>query len=336
MDVLYQCSDKYAPYCGISVTSLFENNKNAENINVFILDDCISEINKSKFKLLEEKYKRNICFISTEPIVEKLKQLGIPSYRGSYTTYLKMFAEEYIPDYVERLLYIDSDTIVNGNLEELFAINMFDKPLAMAYDSLVTSYKETVGIKNESAYYNAGVILFNISNWKKQLRSNQIVNHTTNKRAHYAAADQDLINVVIGKDILPISAKYNFEPAYQMFSIDKYLKVFNNPVFYTEEQLIEAKKDVRIYHFFRVMGEFPWHKNNLHPFNDVFDKYLHISPWYDYEKALSNSPMIFKCEKVAYKVLPEGLFIRLFRLSHELFMRKSNKLSLSSKTSKIM
>ena len=37
MNVLYQFNEKYAPYAGVSITSLFENNKNADEICVYIL-----------------------------------------------------------------------------------------------------------------------------------------------------------------------------------------------------------------------------------------------------------------------------------------------------------
>ena len=86
----------------------------------------------------------------------------------------------------------------------------------------------------------------------------------------------------------------------------------------------KAKGDEKIIHFFRVMGEFPWHKDNMHPFNDLFDKYLSISPWADYEKESSGIAWVFNAEKLLYKYLPESLFIRLFHLSHIYFMKKSN------------
>lgn len=336
MDILYQCNDKYAPYCGVSVTSLFENNKDADNITVYILDDEISETNKEKFRILAKQYNRTIVFLETESIIKSIDSYGIPTYRGSHTANLKMFINEYIPDSVERLLYIDSDTVVGGSLSELFQTAMEGKPIGMSYDSLVTGYKKSLGILEDEPYYNSGVLLFDVNLWKEQKRSEQIIRHTQEVRAHYASPDQDLINVVIGKDILPISAKYNYEPAYEMFSLNNYYKTFKNPCFYSVEELNKAKSDVRIYHFFRVMGEFPWHKGNMHPFNNLFDKYMYISPWNDYIKQPSNAPLIFKCEKIAYRVLPECIFIKLFRLSHEMFMKKSNKLSLNNENSKLM
>lgn len=336
MDILYQCNDKYAPYCGVSVTSLFENNKDAGNIRVFILDDGIADENKQKFFLLEEQYGRTVEFVETAPLIEKIKALGIPPYRGSYTTNFKMFVSEFIPDSVSKVLYIDSDTVVTGSLSDVFALDLGDKPIGMVMDSLVGSYRRLVGLKGDDRYFNAGVLFFNMAMWKKQRRTERIVEHTKTVRAHYPAPDQDLINITVRGNIYCLPARYNLQPALVMFRLGTYFKVFRNPMYYSSEEIEAAKADPRIVHFFRVLGEFPWHKDNLHPFNALFDQYLAISPWKDYIKQPSGVSVIFAIEKILYKILPDFLFAVIFNLSHEYFMKKSNALSLKRQNNKLM
>ncbi len=335
VNILYQCNDKYAPYCGVSITSLFVNNKDADVIRVFILDDEIKEENKVKFDALVKKYGREINFIPTSDLVEKMKKLGIAPYRGSYTANFKMFISEFIPDDADKLLYIDSDTIVDGNLGELFSLDLKGKPIGMCMDSVVGAYKTCIGLNAEDKYYNSGVLLFDVNEWKAQQRSEKIVEHTKTVRAHYPAPDQDLINLTVKEDIVLLPIKYNMEPAVYMFKLKNYLKTFNHP-YYSKKEIEDGKKDVAIYHFFRVMGEFPWHRNNMHPFNDLFDKYLAISPWSDYVKEDSGISAVFKIEKLLYKFLPERIFIWLFKMSHEFFMKKSNKMSLENETNTLM
>lgn len=336
MNILYQCNDNYAPYCGVSITSLFENNKHIENISVFILSDDMSHENQSKFMLLAEEYGREIMIVDSNPLNKKLEQLGIPMYRGSYSTNFKLFAYELLDCKIERLLYIDSDTVVVGDISELFEINLNNCPVAMAQDSLVINHKEDIGLNKQNPYYNAGVILFDMCEWKKQQCSDKIIEHVKTVRAHYPAPDQDLLNVVFKNRIFQLLPEYNMEPAYYMFSFKNYYKTFKNPCFYSRDILEREKNNPKIIHFFRVMGEFPWHKNNMHPFNDLFDKYLAISPWFDYEKKDSNISWVFRIEKMLYKALPECIFIRLFHLSHIYFMKKSDKLSLKNKNNKYM
>ena len=44
-NVVYVANDNYAVLAGVSMISLFENNKNVKNLSVYILSDCISDIN---------------------------------------------------------------------------------------------------------------------------------------------------------------------------------------------------------------------------------------------------------------------------------------------------
>ena len=48
-NILCATDDNYVPYCGIMLTSLFENNKEAD-INVYILTENLNDINKEKIK----------------------------------------------------------------------------------------------------------------------------------------------------------------------------------------------------------------------------------------------------------------------------------------------
>ncbi|MBR1842185.1 MAG: hypothetical protein IJ788_02800 [Oscillospiraceae bacterium] len=69
LNILYACDDNYAPYTGISMTSLFENNKAQDVITVYCAGMQVSENNISKMKALAEQYGRNIVFLDTEKAI---------------------------------------------------------------------------------------------------------------------------------------------------------------------------------------------------------------------------------------------------------------------------
>ena len=55
MNIVYSASDLYSSLAGISLTSIFENNKWADEINVFIMDNGIGIENKDKLYSLAKK-----------------------------------------------------------------------------------------------------------------------------------------------------------------------------------------------------------------------------------------------------------------------------------------
>ena len=58
MNVLYTCDDNYVWIMGISVISLFENNRHIRDLSVILLGECISDYNKSVLENIANKYKR--------------------------------------------------------------------------------------------------------------------------------------------------------------------------------------------------------------------------------------------------------------------------------------
>ncbi len=336
MDILYQFNDKYAPYAGISITSLFENNKDADEITVWVLGEGLSGDSVDRFDRLKDKYSRKINYIDASSLVDKIKDMGMPSYRGSYAANIRMFISKLFPEDVKRVLYLDADTIVMSDITELYDSDLKGNTLGMVYDSLGEKHKGEIGLRDDEGYYNSGVILFDVDKWRGRDYTGKIIDHVKNVRAQYPSPDQDLINVVCRGDIFTLSAKYNFQPFHKAYSVRDYYRNYAHTLYYTEEELVEAVADTKIIHFFRFIGEFPWNKGNVHPFNDVFDEYMKISLWNDYVKKPADLGFAIRCEKVLYKLLPRSLFLAIFRIGHRIFYLRSNKMSEKNKINKTM
>lgn len=336
MNILYQFNEKYAPYAGVSITSVLANNLQADKIRIYILGEGLTEVSKSKLQHLAEQYQRNLIFIDSEKLIQKMKVLNMPTYRGSYAANMRLFLDEVLDESVDRVLYLDADTIVNAGLDELFTLDMCGKTIGMVLDSLGESHKEQIGLSVEDEYFNSGVILFDMKKWRENRYSDKIIRHVIEKRSHYPAPDQDLLNVIGKGDILCLNAEYNLQPVHAVFSDKQYMRIMHPQTYYSAESLMEARNKATIYHCFRFLGEFPWHEKNVHPYNDVFDYYLRQSPWCDCQKVTADTGVILKIEKVLYRVLPKSVFLFIFKLAHGVFIYKSNKDSLKNKVNKMM
>ena len=326
INVLYQFNEKYAPYAGVSITSLFENNKHVESIVVHILDDRISPISKARLIKTADDYGRKIKFIDTRSLISTMERLKIPKYRGSYSTNMKLFLPMVMTGDMDRLLYIDSDTVICGSLEELFIMDMQGKSVAMSLDSLGKKHKELIGLNKEDNYYNAGVILFDMKAWKNNMCTEQIIDHVKMVRAHYMSPDQDLLNVVLKDDICTIGIQYNYQPVHIVYGNWAYNIFFGQKGYYKNEEVTEARKAPVILHFFRFLGEFPWNKESKHPDTEIFDEYLAMSRWNDYDKQPSEqNGLVFRIERWLYKYMPSFVFLTLFKVNYEIFIKRCER-----------
>ena len=87
INVIYQFNDKYVPYAGVSMTSLFINNADVDAINVYVLGEDLSDVSRETLRKAAEEYNRNLFFPQTEAMLKRFEQLGMIPYRGAYSVY---------------------------------------------------------------------------------------------------------------------------------------------------------------------------------------------------------------------------------------------------------
>ena len=336
LNLLYQFNEKYVPYAGVSIYSALWNNRHMEKICVYVLGENINDDSRNRLRQMVSEFRREIIFINTETLITKMKSMDMPTYRGSYAANMRLFLDEVLDTSIDRVLYLDADTIVNRRLDELLETELEGKTIGMALESLGVSHKKQIGLSIDEDYYNSGVILFDMEQWRNHNYSQKIAEHVKYKRNNYPAPDQDLLNVVCRGDIKRLDAKYNFQPFHAVFKDKLFLKVMRPEVYYSVEQLAVSRESICIYHCFRFIGEFPWHKSNVHPYNSAFDFYLKKSPWKNYQKIEADTGFILKIEKALFKVFPKVIFLYVFKLAHALFLYQSNRDSLKNRVNKLM
>lgn len=326
LNVLYAADNNYAPFLGVSMFSLFKNNADIVNIHVYAVLDNVSEENKEKLMQVATQFRRRLKIIDAASFNERLKQLNIPTYRGNYTTNYRLFFNEIIDNDVERLFYIDSDTVITASLKSVLEVDFLNFPAAVVLDSLGSKYKGIIGFDKNEPYFNAGILIIDVRNWIKQNITESMLNHIQNVRSQYCNPDQDLLNVCLKGKIKLLPPEYNFQPFHRAYSDKIYGKVYGFENYYTKEQLENARKNPVILHAYRFLGEFPWHKGNQHPDTKIFDEYLSQTLWADYKKQPSkNDSLIFKIERILYRVLPKILFLRLFAFLQYFSFKKQNE-----------
>lgn len=328
IDILYHFNEKYAPFAGTSITSLLENNKHLDEITLYIMGEALSDESIHKFIKLVVDYNRNIVFLDTEKLIELMKKINIPDYRGSYAANMRLFIADILPETVKRLLYLDSDTVVEGKLDRVIDLDMKEYPLAMTVDSLGFAHKRELNITGN--YYNSGTIIFQMDIWRKEMFTYKIIDHIRNVRSHYPMPDQDLLNVLCQGKILTLGPEFNLQPIHVVFPWKVYKRVYGKNEYYSEEMIDEAVKNPIVCHFFRFCGEFPWNKNNVHPDSEIFDYYLGLSPWRSYRKEPAKIGLAFQIEKLMYRYLPKEIFIFAFEMAHKKMVHKANKISLKN------
>ena len=173
-----------------------------------------------------------------------MKQIGIPAYRGSYAANIRLFCPMFLDESVDKIIYLDADTIVTGSLKELTDLKMGNDAIAMVLDSLGFNHKLNIGMKSQEYYYNSGVILFDMKNWTKYHLSEAIKEYVVNNGCSFSSPDQDLLNVVCKKYIKLLSPIYNMQPVHIAFSTKDFYRCYYSDVNYLYAMEIPLRNEM--------------------------------------------------------------------------------------------
>lgn len=310
--VLYTASNGYLPYMGISLISLLYNNP-GEDVRVYAALETPSTQNLEKLQEIQRQYPNcTIKVVDAAPYIEQMKTLRMIQYRKSFVPNLRLFFGQYIDEDVERLLYLDCDTIITAPIGHLFTMDMDGICAGVSLDSLAGHYKKCLGYREEEPYFNAGILLINVREWNKNNCTKQLLEMIADKQYTHANLDQDWMNQLLHDKIMVLPPQYNLQPHHMCFDTDVYFFCFSRKGYYSPEEIREAVAHPVIIHAYRFLGNFTWHENNVHPALSYYKRYKELSPWKDIPDEEGRKGMAFALEKLAYLKLPHKMYFKVW------------------------
>lgn len=276
INVCYSSSDSYARIMAVSICSLLENNKK-EFINIFVLDNGISDENKNKINIMVSKYNCLLKFVDITMFKNKTTHIKIND-RWNFATFGRLFVSELLPD-IDKIIHIDCDTIILKSIASLRETDITNKAVAGVEDCLSPLYRKCLKKEKNAILYNAGILLMNL----KFIRDNDIERkflEKINTSSRLLYLDQDIINGVINEDDkILLHPRFN---AYSLLFYSDYKEIIylrNSKKYYSEKEICEAINNPTIVHFTTSNFDVgrPWNTNNNHPYRQEFLKYLSLT-----------------------------------------------------------
>ena len=170
--IFFAVDDGYVPFLAVALESLIRNSSKNYYYAIKILYTDIEERNKKKIA----KYERDnvkIEFVDLNYYIEEGKDKLYTRDYYTNTTYFRLFIPNLYPQY-DKVLYLDSDIVVLGDIADLYNVEIGDNLVAAAPDDVIQSsnifqeYAErVVGVAKYQHYFNAGILLMNLDEMRK-------------------------------------------------------------------------------------------------------------------------------------------------------------------------
>ncbi|MCL2080362.1 MAG: glycosyltransferase family 8 protein [Oscillospiraceae bacterium] len=277
MNILYAFDDKYAELAGVSLVSLFENNKDAEELNVYAVCGGVSEINKQRLVKIQNDYSRKIMFADA-PDVEKIvgRQIEIEHKQWSLAAFNRLFISSILPQDMKKIIYLDCDTIIRGSLAKLWAINQ-DNNIVSGVRGINTIWQnlfnKRIFLKRNDIYISSGVMLINLDLWRHYNVEEKFIKFIKLMDGKIPSVDQGVINSVLKGYIGALDPEYNY-PVTEMkkFSHSKDKKrVFK----------IQRHNNPTVVHYIDIWGKLHKYKSAFNiALRDDWYKWRDASPWH--------------------------------------------------------
>lgn len=221
--ICYAVSDKkgtYTKFVGTSMRSVFAHTE--EWVTVHLLhDNSLSDDNRRYLMQLTRNYGQQLIFHDLETSYkERLEQVErdnqwmdgriMPHFKGA--AWFRLLVGEVLPD-LERLIYLDADTVVNMDIKELWDEKTGENGLAAVPDMVIQenhfSSLPKKGLCEEKRYFNSGVLLLDMPVFSREKNLLERGTALLKKYQIGEYPDQDILNHFFGAECNLLPNRYN-------------------------------------------------------------------------------------------------------------------------------
>ncbi|MPQ46457.1 hypothetical protein GCQ56_05490 [Marinifilum sp. N1E240] len=304
MNIAYSCNDAYIQHTGISLISLLENSKEVETINIYFIEKDVSSSNLFKLNEIVNSYKRKLIVIPFYDICFNLKINALG--RHIETIYAKLFFSRI--EGIDKILYIDSDTIINSSISEFWGIELSNNLLA-GVETYTVDAKKQLNLSKSDKFINDGVVLINLKEFRKQNIEQKFIECIARHKGNPPVLSEGVVNEVCKGRIKIIHPKYNLMSGFFTYKRNRFL---NMDEYYSTGIIQEAISKPVIIHYLSAFFNRPWDINCTHPMKDRYLFYKSLSCWKDVP--LQNKKMSLRLQTInfLYKYFP-NIILDFFR-----------------------
>ena len=284
MHVAYCFDERYQQHFATAACSVLKNITSTTHITLHIVTHAPSKEFKTKIESFLQSPSCDINWIDFD--IAKTQKLPVAANTHfSNAIYFRLFLPYLLPSEVEKVIYLDSDTICMADLSELEKIDISSNLVAGALDLKSESESLRVGVSN---YINSGVLILNLNKWREEKISERCF-EWLEKNPECILGDQDAINIVCQKNIKYLDDSWN---------------VCINP------DEIKVPQEINIIHYITHMK--PWQSWYDDELAKAYDDYLKLTPWADtpkQEPETVNQWMLYARKKYHQKNYEESVHI---------------------------
>lgn len=211
LDIAFSVNNRYAQYLGATILSILAHHPK-EEVRVHILYKEIAQsILQDLDNLAQQTPNLELHFHLLED--QQFSAIPIRTEQFPIESFSRFLLPELLAD-LDRILYLDVDILVHGNLMELFQTDLEGYALGAIVEADIFKYYQwyldSLGFAATDAYFSSGVLLMDLNKMRQDGATNQLVTMAIDKARDYKFPDQDILNLYYKGNFKQLSPAYNY------------------------------------------------------------------------------------------------------------------------------
>lgn len=212
----------------VTMTSLVRNAGKDTFYDIYILTD--RSLTMESRRDIEEYFRgyQEQCSVKFIDIEETFDNASLYYEEITRPTYYRLALPELLSE--DRCIYLDTDTIAVSDMRELYEVPLEGFYVAgvrhpmFILSSVKDEYCKTIGIPDMEQYINAGVLVFNLKEMRKDRVMRKFLEAVSK---NMPTQDQDIINNVCYGKIVPIPPQYNVMTKLSDWNLEDYQGIYS-------------------------------------------------------------------------------------------------------------
>lgn len=281
--VVFASDDGYVPMVTTTIYSMLINASPDAFYDIVILEKDISEAHQREMRSFFSAFPNaSLRFVNVWPLI-RVYNLRTSNAHISVETYYRFLIQDVLSRY-DKVLYLDSDLIIEGDVSGLFGVDLKDSALAAVRDidyagnldlnegERVRYSEDVLGLEDPFDYFQAGVLVLNTAG----MRALHTVEEWFEMAAEpkYIYDDQDILNAECQGRVTFLDAAWNV----MMNCDNRFGKVFSFAPASMYDDFMCAYRSPKIIHY--AGYEKPWKPGSC----DLAERFWHYAretPYYE-------------------------------------------------------
>lgn len=269
--VSYACNEAYKIQTMVSMISLCRN-CGEDELTILLIEDHMSENSLREMRMLVKACKRRLIIIPLHTLLGNLYLDG--ESRHPHTVYAKLFLADVCQ--AEKILYLDSDTVVLAPLAPLIQMKMENVYAAGVKMPYSPKKKASVGLALEEPYLCDGILLINLEKWRLDHMTEKCVSYIRQWNGHPPMLSEGTVNHVLHGSVKVLPPEYNLMSGMILWRADQLSGLYGVEDYYSEQELLHAREHPVIIHFLDELYIRPWYSNSDHPYRKYYQEYFRM------------------------------------------------------------